>query len=172
MQETNIRRSESDSLDDIREYLEGRVFHVTRLDNLRSIKQSGELRANADGTLVSSFGFSRNGFFRKRKCVSVFDYRQTATETVKKFREHCLPFLPLKPNAGIAVLILELAAHDVLIPWTMSKGDSAAGEMVVPYVEAGYPEPLPLGLIAEIITIELTENPNSLSAIVRKAHER
>ncbi len=72
---------------------------------------------------------------------------------------------------GIAILFLQPAAYDALIPWTRWKDENALDEMVVPYVEAGYPGPLPLRLVAEIISVEITEDPNSLAAHIRKIHE-
>jgi len=165
-------RRETEPLDDVEAYLQGRVFHVTRLTYLPSIVECGEIRPNGDGVLPTTFGSSKNAFFRNRNCVSLFDYRSEPTEEIKDFRWRCYPFRPaFPPNAPIAILILQLEAHDSLIPWTKWKEENALSEMVVPYVEAGYPGPLPLRLVAEIITVEITEDPQSLVAILRKAHE-
>lgn len=162
-------RCETESLDDVRAYLQGRVFHVTRLSYLPSIVECGEIRPNRDGTLQTTFGPSNNAFFRNRNCVSLFDYRPEATEEIEDFRGRCYPFRPaFPPNGGIAILILQPAAYDALIPWTRWKDEKALREMVVPYVEAGYPGPLPLCLVAEIMSLEITEDPKSLAAHLRK----
>ena len=169
---TTYVRSETQSLDDIKVYLEGRVFHVTKLEHLPSILKCGEIRANSDGKLPTTFGFSKNAYFRKRNCVSLFDYRAKPTDTIKRFREHCPPFSPASPNNPIAILILDPAAYNKLIPWTAKRNeDNAHGEMIVPNVETGYPGPLSLRLITEIIKVEINDNPNSLAALVRKAHK-
>jgi hypothetical protein len=81
-------------------------------------------------------------------------------------RSRCYPFRPaLPPNPPIAILILHPAAYDCLIPWTKWKEDREWGEMVVPYVETGYFGPLPLNLVAEVMTLEITEDPQSHAAI-------
>lgn len=165
-------RSETESLDDIEEYLQGKVFHVTRLTYLPLIIECGEIRTNSDGVLPTTFGFSDNASFRNRNCVSLFDYRPEPTEEIRNFRLRCYPFRPAyPPNGGIAILILQPNVYDVLIPWTLWKEENALREMVVPHVETGYPGPIPLNLVEEIISVEITEDPKSLAAQLRKIHE-
>jgi hypothetical protein len=165
-------RRETEPLDDLEAYLQGQVFHVTRLSFLSSIHKDGEIKPNRDGMLQTTFGSSTNAFFRKRNCVSLFDYRPALTEEIEGFRRHCYPFRPASPgNGGIAILILQSAAHEVLIPWTLWKDEQAWGEMVVPHVEVGYPGTLSLGLVAEIISVEITEDRDSLAAQLRNIRE-
>ncbi len=165
-------RRETEPLDDIMAYLQGHVFHVTRLTYLPSIIKRGEVLPNRDGMLPTTFGFSDNAFFRNRDCVSLFDYRPVATEEIKDFRLRCYPFRPaFPPNGGVAILILQPTAYNVLIPWTRWKDENALREMVVPHVEAGHPGPLPLRLVAEIISVEITEDAGSLAARLRKISE-
>jgi hypothetical protein len=165
-------RSEAEPLGDIEEQLEGRVFHVCRLAYLPDIVAAGEIRPNRNGTLPTTFGYPKNGFFRSRDCVSLFDYRAPVTEEIRDFRCRCYPFAPARPpNGPISILFISPEAYEVLVPWTKWKEDSALSEMVVPYVEAGYPGPLPLRLIDELISVELTEDPNSLAARLRNARE-
>jgi hypothetical protein len=163
-------RSESESLDDIEEYLQGKVFHVTRLAYLPSIIKSGEIRTNNSGMLPTTFGSSGNAFFKNRNCVSLFDYRPKPTEEIRNVRVRCYPFSPARPpNGAIAILILKPEVYDDLIPWTLSKEENALSEMIVPYVEAGYPGPISFDLVEEIISVEITEDPESFAARLRKA---
>lgn len=156
-------RSESESLDDIEEYLQGKVFHVTRLAYLPSIIECGEIRTNNDGVLPTTFGSSDNASFKNRNCVSLFDYRPDPTEEIRDFRLRCYPFSPARPpNGAIAILILKPEVYDNLIPWTLWKEENALREMVVPHVEAGYPGQISIDLVEEIISVEITEDPESL----------
>ena len=165
-------RSETEPLDDIEAQLEGQVFHVTKLAYLPSIIESGEIRPNSDGALPTTFGYAINGFFRKRNCVSLFDYRLEPNEEIKDFRRRCYPFSPARPpNGAIAALILKSGVYSALVPWTKWKEEQAWNEMVVPYVEAGYPGPLPFRLVSEIISVEQTEDPRSYAAMLRRIHE-
>jgi len=165
-------RLETEPLDDIEAQLEGQVFHVTRLAYLPSIVESGEIRPNTDGSLPTTFGYPKNGFFRNRNCVSLFDYRLEPTEEIKDFRRRCYPFSPARPpNGAIAVLILKLEVCGALVPWTRWKEEKAWSEMVVPYAESGYPGPLPFQLVSEIISVEQTEDPQSYAAMLRRSHE-
>ena len=165
-------RDETEALDDLEAYLQGHVFHVTRLAYLPSIIQCGEVRPNRSGTYPTTFGFSTNAFFRNRNCVSLFDYRPVLTEGIREFRRRCDPFRPARPpNGSIAILVLDRAAYDTLVPWTKWKEENEPGEMIVPYVEAGYPGPLPLSSVAEIMSLEIIEEPDSFPARLRRAHE-
>ena len=165
-------RSETESLDDIEAYLQGKVFHVSRLDYLPSIIKCGEIRVNTDGVLPTTFGFSNNSFFRNRDCVSLFDYRSEPTEEIRSFRLRCYPFRPADPsNEGIAILILQSKVYGNLVPWTLWKEERAFREMVVPHVETGYPGSISLSMVEEIISVEITEDPKSSAAQLRKIHE-
>jgi hypothetical protein len=59
--------------------------------------------------------------------------------------------------------------YDDLVPWTIWKEKRDFNEMIVPHVEVGYPGPLPLRLVGEIISVEITEDPQSHAALLRKA---
>jgi len=166
---TKYVRLETDPLDDIVSLLEGRVFHVTKLAHLDSIRTDGEIKPNGDGSLETTFGYV-NAFFRKRNCVSLFDYRQQPTD--ENARNKCSPFQPARSDPGsdgIAILFLKPEAYADLIPWTRSREEEAWREQIVPYVEAGYPGSISIDLIDEIICLELEEVPDSHAAILRKA---
>jgi len=164
----HIRR-ETESLDDISSLLEGRVFHVTKLAHLDAILIEGEIKPNGNGALPTTFGYVANGFFRKRNCVSLFDYRLEPTDKIRNFRMRCSPFQPALPDSdGIAILVFKPDVHAALIPWTRWKEENAFSDMVVPYVEAGYPGSISIDLIDEVICLKIEEDPNSLAAKLRK----
>ena len=164
---THVRR-ETDSLDDISPLLEGRVFHVTKLTHFDAILTEGAIKANGNGALPTTFGYT-GAFFRKRNCVSLFDYRLEPTDQIRDFRMRCPPFQPARPDSdGIAILILKPEVDLALIPWTRWKEENALRDMVVPYVEAGYPGSISIDLIDEVICLKIEEDPKSLSAKLRK----
>ncbi|NKE69954.1 hypothetical protein [Candidatus Manganitrophus noduliformans] len=168
MKRTTHIRSETESLDDIASALEGRVFHVTKLLYLDTILADAEIRPNPDGHLSTTFGHVPNAFFRKRNCVSVFDYRAAPTDQIRDFRNRCSPFQPARPpSEGIAILLLKPYIHASLIDWTQWKEEKMWRDMVVPYVEAGYPGPIPIDAIEEVICLKLNEDPNSFTARIR-----
>jgi len=164
---THFRR-EAESLDDISSLLEGRVFHVTKLAYLDAILTSGEIRPNGDSSLPTTFGYPANGFFRKRNCISLFDYRIEPTDQIKDFRTRCWPFQHAR--GGIAILILMPDIYPALVPWTRWKEEEAWSDQVVPHVEAGYPGSISTDLIDEVICLTLEEDPNSFAAKLRNAH--
>lgn len=167
---TKYVRSETASLADILERLQGQVFHVTKLAYLPSIRADGEIRPNTDGALQTTLGSSTNAFFRNRGCVSLFDYRSAPSPEIEDFRYRCYPFQPAAPDkGGIAIFLVKPEALEVLIPWTRWREEGALRETVVPHVEAGYPGPLQLAMVSEIITLELTGDPDSFMATFRRA---
>jgi hypothetical protein len=163
----SIVRLETASLDDILARLEGRVFHVTRLKNWPRIQEDGRILPSPGERAEITFGRASNGFFRKRECVSLFDYRTEPTDKVREFRARCYPFRPaMPPSEGIAILIIKQEAYGQLIPWTSWKDEKAFDHVIVPHAEAGYPGPLPIDLIEKVICLTLTADPMSLAAVV------
>lgn len=166
-------RKESEPTHDLIALLRGRVFHVTRASYVPSILQAGFILPNADGVLPTTFGSSQNGFFRLRGCVSVFDYRNAPSEEIETFGSGCYPFQPAVPGGdGIAILTLSPETHERLLPWTLWHQEGAYKQMVVPHAEAGYPGPVAVSLISEVMYLSLTEDPDSLAAMFRAVYRR
>jgi hypothetical protein len=173
----NHIRGESESRQDLSAALEGRVFHCTKLANLLSIRADGEIRPNADGKLVTSFGSSGRSYFRLRNCVSVFDYRIALTPEVIYGRRQCNPFHPAEPDGdGVAILFVKRELHAALLPWTACREEVGQKEVVVPYAEAGHPGPIPISMIEEVICLSLRADmatvASALAACLRSARLR
>src|SRR6266404_5846055 len=124
--------------------LDRRVFHVSRLSNMGPILASGEIRPNSQGSFATTFGFSGNSFFRNRSCVSLFDLRSATPEERDASVGKCSPTKPASPESGIAIFMLSSSTYPRLLPWSLWKQEKAWKEMVVPYIEAGHPGPIPL----------------------------
>lgn len=170
MQTIDLTRKEGESLADVESLIEGRVFHVTRRAYWPAIYASGEIQPNNEGCLPTSFGYSANSFFRKRGCVSLFDYRLPPDELIRDYRSRCWPFQAARAeNGGISILILDRSVEDNLISWLKWKEENMPSEMIVPYVEAGYPGPIPITKIELVIFLRIEEDPNSISSVLRRA---
>ena len=170
MKFTTHIRCETESLEDIYSQLEGRVFHVTKLANLKAIQKDKEIKPNGDGQLVSPFGNIDNSFFRRRNCICLFDYRPEPTNQIMGFRERCNPFKPARLDSdGVAILLLKPDIYASIIPWTRWKEEGESTEKVVNYVEAGYKGSISIDLIDEVICLILKEDPKSQLALIRKA---
>lgn len=164
-------RSETESVDDVRKMLEGRVFHVTKRENIEAILSSGALLPNTDGRLETTFGSSANSFFRLIGCLSVFDYRKQEVPDIAEYRGRCYPFQAARPGGpGIAILMLKPESYQELLPWTEWSSSGDLSQNIVPYVEAGYPGPLPLSMIDEVLFVRITEDPGCFAALVRRSY--
>lgn len=144
-----------------------RILHITCTRNLRSIISDGRVSGNANGSLPSSFGSSRNGFFRRRNAISVFDYRGLSDEAFYDAWCKCGPLTAL-PKCGykIAALFLAENVYSQLISWRLWHKEQAYEQMVVPQVEFGYPAPLPLTAIEEILEVRTRYIPSALERIL------
>jgi len=130
-----------------------RVFHVTNLKNLGPIKEAKEIDPLGPGE--RTFGHAKNGFFRNRNCVSVFDLRDPEHVEFERSLSKCHPLQPLRVDAGgIAIFVLEPYVYARLLSWRLWKTEEAHRQMIVPYIEAGYPGPLLLESISEIIVLK------------------
>jgi hypothetical protein len=132
----------------------GRVVHITCARNLRPILKAGAVSGNSDGRLKSSFGSSANGFFRQRNAVSVFDYRSVSNAEFEDAWCKCGPLTAFPKCAWrLALLFLEPEHCNVLQGWQSWHREQAWEQMLVPDVEAGYPAPLPISAIEEILEV-------------------
>jgi hypothetical protein len=148
--------------------IEARVFHVTRRENVAAILTDGGISPNPDGAFLTTFGSSSNSFFRNRGCVSLFDLVHPTAEQIESRLRDCWPFLPARPGSDIALFLLSPAAYGEIIPWTRYREEGGGPEMIVPYVEAGFPGVLPMRLVEEIIEVHVLEAPDSLQALHRR----
>jgi len=140
--------------------LVGRVFHVTCLSRLEQILASGKIHSNREGQFPTAFG-SSNSFFRKRGCVSLFDYKFATREQIDESIPKCSPFHVPSCDYKLAYLFLSPADYDLLIPWTSWKQEQAWSDKIVPYVEAGYSGFIPVTSIEEVLRaiIDCPANP-------------
>lgn len=154
-----------------------RVFHVTRQQAAERILAEGEVRANVTGELAKGFGYS-NSFFRKRGCVSVFDYRSASSEQIGDAIGKCSPYNlpPTNPELlyepKIAFLFLTGTACEQLVPWTRWKEEEAWGDQIVPWVEAGYPGSIPITLIEAVLLVTIDYPLDDIASILHRARFR
>jgi hypothetical protein len=163
---SQIHIESGDPLDKLMNHLEGRVFHVTKACYWPEIYASGEINPNINGELKTSFGSSKNSYFKNKGCVSLFDYRNIYEEEPQKHMYKCCPTNPLNADSGIAILIFKPEIHSKLQSWEGWKNGDLS-QMVVPHVEAGYFGSIPLSLVKKVIIVTISEDRNSLAAMLR-----
>lgn len=151
--------------------LSKRVFHVTTEHAFAQIVSDGIIKPNADGGFAFTFGQSKNSYFRKRNCLSLFDLRaatpQQIYDSLEKYYFLNPPFTENRP----VYLFLNACCFDKLVPWTKWKEENALSEMVVPYVEAGYPGNLDIGLIDEALHLDIDRQLSPLEIALRRGQE-
>ncbi len=150
-----VRNLKVDDFEDFVSKMEGLVFHVTTLENYKYILSSGGLLANLDGSRSSVFGNS-NSFFRLRSCVSFFDYRNLDDKKVYQHLYKCLPTNVAQKYTTMAVLVLSKDAYSNLRPWTDWMQEKAYSLKVVPRIEIGYPDFVPMSSINEVFIVSFT----------------
>ena len=160
MKTTKIHIEKGDALQQLMPILEGKVFHVSKSKNWPKIEELEKIIPNENGDLETSFGASRNSFFKNKDCVSVFDYRNIHEDKPQEHMYKCRPTAPLTPEEGIVIFVLSETTYSNLIPWEGWKQEDLS-QMVVPYVEAGYPGAIELSLIDEVIFVTMDENESS-----------
>lgn len=135
--------------------LHGRVFHVTTLSAYASIISDRAIKSNQDAQYPFTYGQSKNSFFRNRGCVSFFDLREVSPEqmqeTLGKYYFLNPPFTEGRP----IYLFLNSLCFPQLLSWSLWKKQEAYREMVIPYVEAGFPDQVPLSLVDEVLRVNI-----------------
>ena len=156
MKHTRLRLTERDLVERLLPLVDGRVFHVSDRSHLPAILASGAITPNLDSTLSTTFGHSKNSYFRKRGCVSLFDLRGARPTDDVLWK--CSPFHLSRASHGLAILILATVACQNLMSWEAWRSEQAWTEMIVPYVESGYKGPIPLSFIDELIEVDVERN--------------
>ena len=160
MKITKIHIEKGDALQQLLPNIEGKVFHVSKSKNWPMIEELGKIIPNENGELETSFGSSKNSFFKNKGCVSVFDYRNINEDKPQEHAYKCSPTSPLTPEEGIVIFVLREESYSTLISWEGWKQEDLS-QMVVPHVEAGYPGAIELSLIDEIIFVTMDKNESS-----------
>jgi hypothetical protein len=153
--------------------LRGRVFHITCRSNVSSILQLGAISNDPAVQKAGAFGNYPNSFFKRRNCVSVFDYRNLSDEELDDALGKCGPHRALGVcGYEIAIFFLAETATAELIPWTVWKEREAYSEMVVPYAEAGYPRALSLSMIDELLEVSVHYVPSWIEQVMAASRKQ
>ncbi len=174
MIQTQLRLPEKDVLEAVLPRLRGRVFHVTLQATLEYILRSEKIEPNELGAYYSPFG-SGNSYFRRRNCVSLFDYRSISPLQLDESLHKCSPIQLLHDpsnDPGIAIFLLSPMLCPDLVPWSEWMQEKAWGEQVVPYAEAGHPGSISLKLIDEVVCVEVDRDLSSPAFRIWRARER
>lgn len=169
MIETALRIHNRDLKDALLPRLTNRVFHVTTGRAVFQVMSDGVIRANADGRFSFTFGQSENSYFRKRNCVSVFDLRARTPEQIEDSLGKYYFLNPSFAENRPVYLFLNASCFDKLVPWTKWKEERAWREMIVPYVEAGYPGDLEFNLIDEVLRLDIDHPLSYLEIALRRS---
>ena len=166
MKESKIEIEESQKRPFV-EGLRGEVFHVTLAKNLASIKKSTGILVNTGTERDTTFGDASNSIFRKKGCVSVFDYESPTRENWQKHMGKCNPLLR-SDDDELAFLFLGENAKNNLIRWSQIENEWI-GTRVVPHVEAGHLGIIALTDIKEIVVVKIIIDPNTLASKLKQA---
>jgi hypothetical protein len=152
--------------------LVSRVFHITTVKAFNKILATGSIKPNTDGNFEFTFDQSRNSFFSRRGCVCVFDLRSATSEQIDDALYKYYFLNPSFVDDEPIYLFLSESCFKNLIPWTHWKEENAFREMVVPYVEAGYPGKIGIGLIDSVLHVKIDNPPSPLAEALRRAWEK
>ncbi|MBZ0257202.1 hypothetical protein K8I31_14135 [bacterium] len=98
--------------------------------------------------------------------------REIDEENPQEHFNKCLPSTPLTFENGIVIFILKSEVHTRLLSWEGWRNEKDLSQRIVPYVEAGFPEPISLSDIETEIIVTLKFNPNLLSHMLIKARKK
>jgi hypothetical protein len=147
---------------------------VSRRSHLAAILSNGAIEPNHRGQFATTFGSSTNSYFRRRRCVSLFDYRDVPDGAIDPPEPYfrCVPTSPATQEDGVAVFLLNASIYPNLQPWTGWQDEATHGEMSVPYAEVGHAGPIPLSVVDEVLCVEIEEDPSSIARALNNARQR
>jgi hypothetical protein len=133
--------------------LRNRVFHVTTPEGYEGIRRDGRITSNVDGKFPMTCSQSEMSYFRKKGCVSLIDLRNASEAELADGLCKYYFLHPFTSNRSV-FLILKPTCDPDLISWEISKEDEGLRAMIVPYIEAGYSNFIPIDLIESVIITE------------------
>lgn len=113
----------------------------------------------ADPSDLSMQKLEYDSFFRGIGCVSLCDLRSVKDEELETALDRYFFLDPRSGDSDPAFLILDPSATARIITYKQAMARGAISKMIVPYIEAGYQGDLPLGLIREILMVEVDRLP-------------
>lgn len=135
------------------ERFKGRVFHVTSPDNFIKICTQGSILNNKNKTFKPNWGDS---YFTSKGCVSVCDLLNNNGPVVTKRAMNQYDVFRQPWGATSVFLFLSPESYSNLITWHHWKKEGAPGA-IVPHLESGFPEAIPLTVINEVWFVTVTD---------------
>lgn len=137
----------------------GKIFHITSFESFLSIISAGYINNNKK--LEYTLNWESNSYFRNRGCVSVCDlFNNTRPKKIRSASFSSYPIFEQGNNGITVILFLKKEAYDNVKTWESWKKEKAFTEMVVPHLESGYPDKIPLDIIDEIWIVQTKDHIN------------
>ncbi len=152
--------------------LRGNVFHVTTQNAWSRIRR-GEVVLSNPPAHPSIKKWEYDAYFRQRSHVSLCDLRSVRDSDLKKA---LADYFFLDPRGGCpdpAFLILSRSAVERIVTYDEAIDDARkVGQMIVPFVEAGYPGDLPLAEITDVLIVDIDRPPPDPFLVALKRYGR
>ena len=136
----------------------GRVFHVTTHAAFEKICADGKICVNTDGSLTPS-AYYRNAYFRSHGCVSVCDLRFAGPEQVDQALRAYYFLNPEADRAAPAFLFLNSQSYPQLRSWREQGKSREFDKAIVPHIEAGFPDQIPLEFLDQALLVNVVHPP-------------
>ena len=143
--------------------LRGNVFHVTTQEAWPLIRSTGSVVPNPpDHPAIKKWEY--DGYFRQESHVSLCDLR-SVQESDLNIALKAYFFLDVRSytdSVDPVFLILSPSAVNRIVTYDEAIGAATeARQMIVPFIEAGYPGDLPLPEITDVLIVDIDRTPPS-----------
>lgn len=156
-----VKIHESELRTNLLDRLRGNVFHVTTQDAWPRIQSTGSVLSNPpDHTAIQKW--KCDAYFRRESHVSLCDLRSVRESDLNVALDGYF-FLDLGGGRADPVfLILSRSSLNEIVTYDEAIDDATeAGQMIVPFIEAGYPGDLPLAAITDVLVVDIDRPPPS-----------
>lgn len=156
----------------IKDRLVGEIFHVTSKVNFDSIVADGEIRPNTNNQYAGAFGNHLDSYCRVANYISLFDYHNPSVVQIENSEKNCLPTMCLTKENSLVVLFLSHKIWAKVLPYRRKNFEKNIGQMIVPHIEAGYPEPISLKNVSKILILSTNDDEDSLVKALRAERQK
>lgn len=154
-----VRIHQSELRTTLLDRLRGKVFHVTTQEAWPLIRSTGSVSPNpSNHPVIKKWEYTP--YFRQNSHVSLCDLRAVGESDLKIALDRYFFLDPWSGNPDPVFLILSPSSVNAIVTYGEAIGDATeAGQVIVPFIEAGYPGNLPLAEITDVLIVDIDRPP-------------
>jgi hypothetical protein len=104
--------------------------------------------------------------------ISLFDYHNPSVDEIEQAEKKCWPTMKLTKENSLVILFLSQKIWSKVLPYCKRNFEENLNQMIVPYIEAGYPEPISMKQISKIWILSTNDDEDSFVEALKAGRQK